>query len=415
MSSGNLVSVIYAPETVYGVEDSPLSGVTAETARFTSEGLSGTPATTESQNIRTDRMSAGQVITGLEVGGNVDYELASGAFFSDWFEAAMFSDWVPAATLAAETVTLTPDGGDDQQALLEIAGDFSTISLAAGDVVQLVPVTGSPVTVQVISVDSATEATVATKRGEAAIVAATMDVSIPEHLTIGQEYKSFTIGKGYTDVIHDPGTDVHGQTYPGSLVNAFSVDASYGEIVTGTYETLGNGYILEDAGTYEQRIEAAGGTVNPAGTELPLNASIDFPLFTITDSGNLAATDFCVESLNVGYNNNLDPQNCIGKAAPTGYTLGTAAIDVTLSAYLSDTSYDSLMSKKLSMEKLGITINAINSFGGWSFRLTGVQLSFPDPSSEGRDTQTMIEASGTGAVGENGESALYIYKLVGDQ
>ena len=48
MSSGNLVSVIYAPETVYGVEDSPLSTVTANTVRFTSESLIDNPVEMDS-------------------------------------------------------------------------------------------------------------------------------------------------------------------------------------------------------------------------------------------------------------------------------------------------------------------------------------------------------------------------------
>ena len=69
MSSGNLVSVVYVPETAYGIPDTPLSGVTAETARFTSESISGTPTTTTSANIRTDRAS-GQSAAGSPAGAS---------------------------------------------------------------------------------------------------------------------------------------------------------------------------------------------------------------------------------------------------------------------------------------------------------------------------------------------------------
>ena len=216
MSSANLVSVIYVPETVYGTPDAPLSGVTAETTRFTSETLSGSPTTTESQNIRTDRLSSGQVITGLEVGGDINLELAAGAFYEDFTEAAMMSTWVAAATLSTD-VTLTPV--DAQSATLTITGDFSAIGpgVAVNDVLQLIPASGSPVNVSVISVDSTTECLVATSRDEDAIVGSTMTVAIPQHVEIGQTQRSFTIGKEYGDVIHEASTpDVHGVTYTGS-------------------------------------------------------------------------------------------------------------------------------------------------------------------------------------------------------
>lgn len=66
MSSSNLVRVAFIEEVAYGV--TPGAG-NFETARFTSENLSGTPDTVESQQIRTDRMSSGQVVTGLQVAG----------------------------------------------------------------------------------------------------------------------------------------------------------------------------------------------------------------------------------------------------------------------------------------------------------------------------------------------------------
>jgi len=416
MSSGNLVQIVYAPETVYGVIDTPLSGVTAQTTRFTSESLSGTPTTTSSETIRTDRLSSGLVATGLEVGGSIDYELASDAFFDDWFEAAMMDPWTAAAVLAGETVTLTPNPLDDQEADLVITGDFSTIGVVKGDYLQLVPASGSPVTVQVIEVVSTTECLVATKRGEAAIVAGTYDVQIPQNLVIGKTQQSFTVGKAYQDVLHDVSTDEHSQTYTGSLVNGFSISATYGEIVTGTYETLGNGYIQEAGESYAQQITTAGGTVDPAGTSQPLNASIDFPLVVTGDgAGTISATEFCIESLVLTHTNNLDPSTCIGSIAPKAYTLGTANVDISLSAYLSDTAYDALMPLKESLTPLEISFSAINSFGGYAFRATATQLSFPDPSSDGQDTQTMIEAEGASKVTASGGSSLVIYKLVGDQ
>ena len=409
MSSANLVSVTYVPEAEYGVTPSPLSGVTLDTARFTSESLSGTPTTTESQLIRSDRLSSGQVATGLDTGGGIDFELCRGTFFDDFLGAGMMNDWVAASDLSTD-VTLTPNGLDPQLATLTVTGDLSTIPVVAGDVLQLIPAAGSPVVVQVISVTSTTEAEVATMRDQAAIVSESMTVSLPSHTTIGKTQKSFTVSKAYTDILHDSGSDEHSQRYTGSLVSTVNVSATYGEIVTGSFGTLGNGY-LQEAPSLSQQVVTAGGTVNPADTSLPLNASIDVPL--VTASG--VASTYCVESFTIDLDNGLDPTQCIGKLTATGYTLGTAAINVTANIYASDTAYDTFMAEKLTQEKISMMFTMINTDGGYSFSLQGIQLNFPDPASEGLNQQTMLNATGTGSVGPNGESSLTIYRLVGDQ
>jgi len=73
------------------------------------------------------------------------------------------------------------------------------------------------------------------------------------------------------------------------------------------------------------------------------------------------------------------------------------------------------MEGKLTQTPVSMTFTMANADGGYAFHLAQIQLSFADPSSQGQDTQTMIEASGTGKVGANGESAIVIYKLLGDQ
>lgn len=73
-----------------------------KTARFTSEQYSGTPETTESAQIRTDRQSSGQIVTGLAVEGGHNFELAKEQAIEDFLESAMFNTWVqsPLRTVA---------------------------------------------------------------------------------------------------------------------------------------------------------------------------------------------------------------------------------------------------------------------------------------------------------------------------
>lgn len=404
MSSSNLVSIVYEEEAEYGVRVEPSAGSLMYTARFTDESLSGTPATTTSTELRVDRMSSGQVVTGLDVGGGINFELSDDQFFDDWLEAAMMNRWVAEQPLAT-TVTLVPDGADDQKAVLTITDEFA--AAVVGSVITFTTGAGDSVVCQVMTVDTpSTVFTVGTKRGEAAVSAESLTIAIPSYVDIGAEQISFLVNKSYTDVEHDATTDVHSQTYGGSLVSGFSINAAYGEIVTGTFNSLGNSYLLEEP-SYQQQVVTAGGTITPAGTSNPLNASIDVPLVMVAGE----PTDFCIENLTIELDNGLTPQNCIGKTAPTGYTLGTAAITVNTSIYLSDTAYDSFMPAKLTQDPISMLVTMENQDGGYIFELTAVQLSFPDPAATGQNQQTMIEAAGVGKVGPNGTSSLRVHKL----
>lgn len=80
----------FIEESTYGV--TPATG-NFKTARFISEGLSGSPDTVESQQIRVDRMSGGQIVTGLQVGGDMSFELAKESALEDFMSSAMYSPW----------------------------------------------------------------------------------------------------------------------------------------------------------------------------------------------------------------------------------------------------------------------------------------------------------------------------------
>lgn len=407
MSSSNLVSVTYVKETAYGVSPTPAPGVALETVRFTSESLSGTPETTVSAELRTDRMSSGQVVTGLTVGGDISFELSRDQFFDDWFAAGLMSDWVAASEVNAD-VTLTPNPSNNQEADLVLS--VTLPGVAVGDILQLRPNTSteSKFLAVVTSIDVAnTEFTVATKRGQPAMTAEDFFVAVPSYVEIGSNKASFTVSKAYQDVTHDVSSDEHSQTYAGTLVGGFSVEATYGSILSGSFTTNGNGY-LQQHPSYAQAVVAAGGSVNAAGTANPLNASVDMPL--VTKDGYIA-TDFCVESIQLNLSNGLDPQNCIGKVAPQDYSLGTCTIDISVDCYNSDSSYDAFMPTKLSQEPVSFSFSAENASGGYAFSVIAAQLTFPDPSATGQNEQVMINATGTAKVGPNGESAIRIYKL----
>lgn len=346
-------------------------------------------------------MSGGQVVTGLDVGGDISFELARGSFFDDFFEAGLMGTWAAASTAVA--ATFTPDGTDDQKGV--IAGTGSTTGLAVGDVVILVDGTsGDKGLFTVITITDADTMTVASKRGQAA---STGMSSRPSYVDIGAVQNSFTTSKSYKDVSHLATTDNHGQVYSGTLVSGFSVDASYGSIVTGSFNLVGNGYDQTTGPSYEQQVVAGGGTVNPAGTSQSLNASIDVPVLTV---GGVAST-WCAESLSLSLDNGLTPQNCLGKIAATKYELGTASISIDLSVYNSDSAFDDLMPAKLTQVPVSMVITMMNADGGYAFAFSALQLSGNDPSAGGANSPVMLDMSGVARVGVNQESALRVYRL----
>lgn len=411
MSSPSAVEVIAIPEVTYGVTPT-LGTASGGTVRFTSEALSGTPTTTESQELRVDRMSGGQVVTGLESGGDINFELSKDELYDQFLAGVMMSNWVPGETLAAASTTLTKVSPTDQTATLDITGDTGDFNasgraLLPGDVLVLSgfvnAINNGPV--QVISVLDANSISVIVPREAVTETVATGVVELPDYVDIGSTILSWTMSKAYTDVLHnDLAANQHSQRYTGSLVNTMNLTIQYGEIVNGTFGFLSNGYTQEYPSLH-QKVETAGGTIDPAGTANPLNGSVDMTLVTV---GNLP-TDFCIQTLGLQMSNNATPQNCIGKLAPTKYVLGRATISINASIYLSDTSYDKFMPGKLSQVPISILSAAHNADGGYAFDLRAVQLSFPDPS-VGGDQPVLIEASGVAKVGDGGASAIRIWK-----
>jgi hypothetical protein len=358
-------------------------------------------------------MSGGQVVTGLDSGGDINIELSRDPVYDAFILMAMMApDWTVEVSVGGP-FTQAKDPANDQ--LATITGTFDTAdwgnsgkALLPGDMLVFAgftdPANNGPR--QVTRVIDPTSFEVVTPRAATDETSdAAAGVSLPRYVDIGSTQTSITLSKAYTDVTHDVADDVHSQRYTGALINGMSFDLTYGQIVTGSFSFVANGYEQESP-SLAQKLVTAGGTVAPAGTAQPLNASVDMPLVTVGGQ----PTDFCIESLTLTLDNGLSPQNCLGKIAPTKYSLGTASINISASIYLGDPSYDKFMPGKLTQEPVSMLFAAVNADGGYAFDLRAVQLSFPDPASGGKDQQVMIDAEGVAKVGPNGASALRIYR-----
>lgn len=376
----------------------PLAGGSGDfkTARFTSEKYSGTPETTESAQIRTDRMSSGQVVTGLTVAGGHSFELAKETAIEDFMESAMFNTWASSSPVTAN-FTLNVSTNEFSRG----SGSFVDEGVVVGDFLILSNFVsaGNNVPIQVLTV-SALSITYAGPDGMSSVTESAT-YQIADKLEIGTTKKSLTIEKAFTDLT------TKGIVYKGCLVSQMSLDIAYGELISGSFDTSGNDYDPADAAN---EFASYGHYITDAETTNTLNGSVDMPFLVSSTGGSFTDEDFCIQSLNLALNNNLSPQTCIGAAAPENYTPGTAQITVELSSYLKNENWD-LLALKLSQDSFAIGFLVKNTDGWYGFYLPAVQVSFEDPASGGANQEVSMEMTGTAKVGSNGESALVIYRL----
>lgn len=396
MGSSNLAKITVIEESTYGTV--PASGA-FDTVRYTSEGLSGSPQLTESQTIRTDRMSSGQVVVGLDVAGPINTELAKDSVTDLFIKAAMKSSW---QTSSAVTVDLTYDAS--AKTMTRASGSWPS------DIVgKVITTTGFASSSGVnnddffVSVRTSATVIVVIPKSDITYVNETgsgTTYEIADYINIGSSTVSVDLQKEFTDLT------TKAIIYKGCVVNEMTINATYGSICTANFGFMANAQVLADS---SGELITNSRTVNDPATSASMNGSIDMPVLGIEDS-SFVASGIVVESVNINLNNNNQPKNGIGEAAPLSYDAGTARIQVEMSAYLDDNAW-ALLGKRTNQTSFKVGFILENSGGLYAFYLPAVQVSFDDPQSGGIDQQIKLNLRGVAKVGSSGESALTISKI----
>jgi hypothetical protein len=376
------------------------------TVRYTSESFSATPTTTQSKQIRTDRMSSGQIVTSLAVASSMNFELAKETAIDKLMSGAMLNDWdiLPAVGVDL-TITVTPyivDGVTYFTNTITRAVGIWATALVVGDILTLSGFTNAVnnTQVQVVEFVSATVIRVVAKSLISEVATVTSAYKRADKLTIGSHKKSFTVEKSFLDLTNKA------FVYKGNVCSSMALNVAYGSIVTGSFGFEGTSYAVEDA---QANFASYQKTIVPPATTNSFNGSIDMPFISSSALGTLDSVNFCIQSLSLDLKNNYIAENCIGVAAPKDYSPGQAAISVNLSTYLSDINWP-VLSKKLSQDPFAIGFVLKNTNGWYGFYMPAVQTSFADPSSAGANQQISLAMKGDAKVGANGESALVIYR-----
>lgn len=393
MSSSNLVRLTFIEEATLG--QTPVVG-NFNTARFTSESLSGTPGTTESQQIRSDRMSSGQIVTSLAVGGEINFELAKESPLDILMSSAMMGAWSVVAPVAVDL-----DLDAVAKTITRASGDFNA-DLDVGDIFTASAFTNAEnnTQYQVLEIVSPLVIRCSMPAGVVTEVGTGTSFHRADRIAIGTTKKSFSMEKAFLDLSNKA------LIYKGLLANSMSLKVAYGEIVNGSFGFVGTEYQSADAAN---EFITDGRVISAPATTNSLNGSIDMPFISSSAVGVLQDVGFCIQSLGLELSNNLTAQNCIGKVEAADFSAGTAQISIDMAAYLADSNW-SLLQKKLSQAAFSMGFMLKNLDGWYGFYLPAIQVSFDDPSSGGANQEISLDMKGTAKVGPAGESALYIYR-----
>lgn len=393
VASANLVRVVLIPESSYG--ETPGSG-NFKTVRFTGETLSGTPDTTESKLLRIDRQPSGQVVTGLQVGGNLNIELAKDAVTDLILSSAMNNAW---DVLAPVTVDL--DIVASTKRITRDSGDWST-ALVIGDIITLAGMAQAANNTQVMIVEfiSATVIRVEPKGTLVDETGSGSSYTRADKLTVGTSKKSFSMEKCFTDLT------TKAINYRGMIVNTLDLTVAYGELISGVVGLLGNNY---EAVSSSGDMMTDGRTIDAAATTNTLNGSVDMPILVSSAAGTLGASNFQIKSVAMKLDNGDQAQTAIGVPAPFDYSLGTCKVGLDISAYLDNNSW-SMLAKKLSQDPIALGFMVQNAGGFYGFYMPAVQVSFEDPAAPGQNQDVLLNMKGMAKVGNNQESNITIYR-----
>lgn len=395
MSSANQVRITQLKETTAGV--TPGAG-NFNQPRFTSESFSGSPETTESQTIRSDRQSSGQILVAIKSQGDLNFELVAEEPIYEYYESLMFSSFVEVAAVA---VDITID--DTAKTITRASGDFTATTIAVGDILELSDFSNAVnnTIIQVKSIDSATVITYIANDELVDETGSGTSYQQADKMEVGTTKSTHSFEKAFLDV------SGKALIYRGMLAAQHSLNVSHGSIVTGSFSFQGTNYeVAEASGDFI----TDGRTIDSQASTLGFNGSLDLIFLADDADGTLDSSSFCLQSIEMSVNNNVTEENCIGAATPNSLNGGTLTVELSMSAYLDSVAF-ALISKKISQASFKLGFALKNSEGNFFYYLfNGVQLNFDDPSATGINTDVVQAMTGTVKIGPNGESSMIMYK-----
>jgi len=307
-ATANRVLLSFIEESTYGTTPSG----SLQEIRMTGESLKGDTQTTNSAEIRDDRMISDVLRTMVSASGDIQFELSYGSFDS-FLEAALRSaDWTTEATVISATTTIT------------FASNTITTSAtwtntpAAGDWVRVTGATDEPLANSFYKVTGATSTVITVEQTiqDTGVESGSVTITNGSQIVNGVEDRSFSIERKYGDIASTF------ETFVGMEIETFTLSITAEGLVTGSFGFMG------------KQAASASATIGTGYTDANTN-----PIVNSTDNvqgvqeayASLAATAF---SLSLA--NNLRGRTQIGALGYQSVGDGQLELTGTLQKYLAD-------------------------------------------------------------------------------
>jgi len=317
-ASADRIQVSYDEEATFGVKTST---VAYKELRLTSESLGQNTQSVASQEIRSDRQNVDVIRTGIDAGGDINFEL-SYETYDDFFRWALMNSaaaWPSTVVVHAGSVLISATAATNKFA---ISAGAWTNTPADNTWIKVSGFTGAATTAnRCWKVLTGTDATnilvhqlgilVDDAEGESVVITG------GSQLMTGTTFWSATIQKDYQD-LDTPDVFEH---LSGMCVNTMALNVPVDGVITGTFGMLG-----KDAVSATTKLDSA----ITAANSNEVMAAVEDVDYVFENSAVYASTAFTLL-----LNNNLRTRLQIGTLGAISVGLGTISLTGTLQAYFS--------------------------------------------------------------------------------
>lgn len=370
MSDTNRVAMKYVKESTFGTTPGT---PTMTTVRLTGESLKQATASTKSQEIRSDRQIPDVVRTGINVEGDINFELSPGGSGT----AGPFDDFIASAVQASAWVADVVSTGTYTPAtsttFTRATGSFVTDGLTAGSWIKVSGSTANNTIFRIVTVAALT----LTVSGVAVVVESSASITIRQGgtATNGTTQDSYTLQKQFSDLSNEF------EYNRGCVVAGWNLAVSADAIITGAFSFLGK---VQTSGT----TDLASSTTTAASNDV-FNA-IDHVLAVF--EGGLTTSDVAsVTDFTFNLNNGLRTREVVGTLGAQSIGSGTCDVTGTLQAYFTSKT---IVDKYLNFTKTNLSIVIRSSSNtGYVIDLPAVKFSDGGRTAGGQNDDVMADLS----------------------
>lgn len=307
MSDANRVGLAYIEETVFGV--TPSGPPTLQDLRFVSESLAQITGTVASNEIRSDRQVTDLIRTGLNAGGDINFEMSYGTF-DDFLEAALLSAaWTSPVSFGAVT---TVDAASADNSFNDSGAGFAFTAF------EWIYVTGfsDPANNGWFKIITQTASKLVVSGGTLVTEAVGPSIDIDQGASIkaGTTFRSFAIERVYADL------STTFAILNGMAINTLNLAIAADQIITGSFGFIGK--------TEASASATAGDGSNTATTTADVMNGVDNVNAVLEGQ-----VDYPITAFNMALNNNLRERLQVATLGPISIGSGTITITGTIQAY----------------------------------------------------------------------------------